>query len=110
MKKVESAGCSVMSNSGIFQARILEWVAILLFQGTFPIQELNPGILHQRHIIYSLRHQGSLKETEKAGLKLNIKKNNIMASNPIAPWKREGGKVEAVTDFIFLGSKNHCGL
>ena len=50
------------------------------------------------------------EETEKAGLKLNIKKANIMASNPIAPWKKEGEKVEAVTDFIFLGSKNHCGL
>ena len=36
---------------------------------------------------------------------LNIKKTKIMASNPISSWQIEGGKVEAVTDFIFLDSK-----
>ena len=41
---------------------------------------------------------------EKAGLKLNIK-TKIMASSPITSWQVEGKKVEAVTDFIFLGSK-----
>ena len=41
----------------------------------------------------------------KAGLKLNIQKTKIMASGPITSWQIEGGKVEAVTDFIFLGSK-----
>ena len=45
------------------------------------------------------------KESEKAGLKLNIQKPKIMASDPIALWQIEGGKMEAVTDFIFLGSK-----
>ena len=45
------------------------------------------------------------EESEKAGLKLNIQKTKIMASNPIASWQIEGGKVEAVSDFIFLGSK-----
>ena len=35
---------------------------------------------------------------------LNIKKTKIMASNPISSWQIEGGKVEAVADFIFLGS------
>ena len=40
-----------------------------------------------------------IKESEKAGLKLNIQKTKIMA------WQKEGGKVEAVTDFLFLGSK-----
>ena len=44
------------------------------------------------------------EETEKAGLKLNIQKTKIMASNPITSWQRDGGKVETVTDFIFLGS------
>ena len=43
------------------------------------------------------------EETEKAGLKLNIQKTNIMASGPITSWQIEGGKVE--TDFIFMGSK-----
>ena len=41
----------------------------------------------------------------KAGLKLNIQKNKIMACSHISSWQIEGGKVEAVKDFIFLGSK-----
>ena len=45
------------------------------------------------------------EENEKAGLKLNIKKNKIMASSPIISWQIEGEKVEKVTDFIFSGSK-----
>ena len=42
---------------------------------------------------------------EKDGLKLNIQKIKIMASGTITSWQIEGEKVEAVTDFIFLGSK-----
>ena len=42
---------------------------------------------------------------ERVGLKLNIKKANIMASGPITSWQIEGEKVEVVTDFLFLGSK-----
>ena len=45
------------------------------------------------------------EESEKPGLKLNIQKTKIMASGPITSWQIEGGKVEAVTDFLFLGSK-----
>ena len=45
------------------------------------------------------------EETEKVGLKLNIQKTKIMASSPITSWQIEGEKVEAVTYFIFLGSK-----
>ena len=45
------------------------------------------------------------KKSEKAGLKLNIQKTKIMTSCPITTWQIEGEKVEAVTDFIFLGSK-----
>ena len=45
------------------------------------------------------------EESEKAGLKLNIQKTKIMASNPIISWQIEGEKLETVTDFIFLGSK-----
>ena len=41
----------------------------------------------------------------KAGLKLNIQKMKIRASGSITLWQIEGEKVEAVTDFIFLGSK-----
>ena len=46
-----------------------------------------------------------VKESEKAGLKLNIQKPKIMASGPITSWQIDGDKVEMVTDFIFLGSK-----
>ena len=45
------------------------------------------------------------KESEKAGLKLNIQKTKIMASSPITSWQLEGEKVKSVTDFLFLGSK-----
>ena len=45
------------------------------------------------------------EKSEKAGLKLNVKKTKIMASGPITSWQIEGEKVEAVTDFIFWGSK-----
>ena len=45
------------------------------------------------------------EEQEKAGLKLNIQKTKIMTSGPITSWQIEGEKEEAVTDFIFLGSK-----
>ena len=45
------------------------------------------------------------EESEKTGLKLNIKKTKIIASGPITSWQIEREKVEAVTDFLFLGSK-----
>ena len=41
------------------------------------------------------------EESEKAGLKLSIQKTKIMASGSITSWQIKGGKVEAVTDFIF---------
>ena len=46
-----------------------------------------------------------VKESERAGLKLNIKKIKTMASGPITSWQIEGEKVEVVTEFLFLGSK-----
>ena len=45
------------------------------------------------------------EESEKAGLKLNIKKTKIMASGPITSWQIDGETVETVSDFIFGGSK-----
>ena len=62
------------------------------------------------------------EESEKAGLKVNIKKTKIMASSPITLWQTEGEKVEAVTDFLFsvlkslwmvkapMKSEGHCFL
>ena len=45
------------------------------------------------------------EESEKTGLKLNVQKTKIRASSPITSWQINEEKVEAVTDFIFLGSK-----
>ena len=45
------------------------------------------------------------EESEKTGLKLNIQKTKIMASDPITSWQIDGATLETVTDFIFLGSK-----
>ena len=46
------------------------------------------------------------EESEKVGLKLNIQKTKIMASGPITSWEINGETVEAVSDFIFGGSKS----
>ena len=45
------------------------------------------------------------EESEKVGLKLNIQKTKIMASDPITTWQIDGETMETVTDVIFLGSK-----
>ena len=45
------------------------------------------------------------EQSEKVGLKLNIQKTKIMASGPITSWEIDGQTVEAVSDFIFGGSK-----
>ena len=44
------------------------------------------------------------EESEKVGLKLNIQKTMIKASGPITSWQIEGEKMDALTDFLFLGS------
>ena len=48
------------------------------------------------------------KESEKVGLKLNIKKTKIMASGPITSWQIDGETMDTVIDFYFLGLQNHC--
>jgi len=49
------------------------------------------------------------EESEKAGLKLNIQKAKIMVSGPITSGQIDGGKMETVRDFIYLGSKITAG-
>ena len=49
------------------------------------------------------------EESKKAGLNLSIQKTKIMESGPITSWQTDEGKVEIVTDFIFLGSKITSG-
>ena len=50
------------------------------------------------------------EESEKVGLKLNIQKTKIMASRSITSWQIDRETMETVTEFIFLGSKNHCRM
>ena len=50
-----------------------------------------------------------VKESEKVGSKLNIQKTEVMASGPIISWHIDGATMEAVTGFIFLGSKITAG-
>ena len=50
------------------------------------------------------------EESEKVGLKLNIQKTKIMASDPTTSWEIDGETVETMTDFIFGGLQNHCKL
>ena len=45
------------------------------------------------------------EKSKRDGLRLNIEKTKIMASSPITAWQIEGGKVDVVTDSLFLGSK-----
>ena len=56
--------CSLSGSSfqGILQARILEWVAISFSRGIFLTQELNPGLLHCRQMIYQVSYEGSPTE------------------------------------------------
>ena len=48
-----------------------------------------------------------MKESEKAGLKLNVQNTKIMASSPMTSWQIDGEKIETVTDY-FLGLESHC--
>ena len=123
-------GCSV---HGTFQARILEWIAISFSRassqpsdqnlvsyvscmagGFFTISTPWETPRYASNTTLMAESQEDLKfllmrvkeESEKAGLKLNIKKMKIMTSSPITSWQIEGENVEAVIDF--LGFQNHC--
>ena len=50
------------------------------------------------------------RESEKAGLKLDIQKTKIMASHPITSWQTDGETMETVADFYFGGPQNHFRL
>ena len=88
------------STHGSFQARVLEWgaLAFSIYANDTTLmavseEELNSLLMRVK------------EEREKAGLKLNFQKSKIMATGPITSSQIEGDKMEAVTDFIFLGSK-----
>ena len=73
----------------------------------------NNNLRHANHTTLMAESEEELKsllmkvkeESKKAGFKLNIQKTEIMTSSPITSWQIDGETMEAVTDFIFLGSK-----
>ena len=66
----------------------------------------NTTLMAEREEEPKMNHLMKVKEeSEKPGLKLNIQKTKIMASDPITSWQIDGQIVETVADFIFLGSK-----
>ena len=126
--------CSLSGSSihGIFQARVLEWVAISFSRRSSQPRDRTEVSCIVGRCFYCRSHQGSpinnlryaddttlmaeseeLKsllmkvkgESEKVGLKLNIQKTEIMASGTITSWQIDGGTMETVRHFIFLGSK-----
>ena len=85
------------------------------------LEEAQAGIKIARRNINNLRYANDItfmaeskeelksplmkEESGKVGLKLNIQKTKIMTSGPVTSWQTDGETMEAVTDFIFLGSK-----
>ena len=90
------------------------------------LDEAQAGIKSARRNINNLRYAGDTtlmaeseeelksllmkvkEESEKVGLKFNIQKTKIMASNPIISWQIDGETMETVRDFIFGELQNHC--
>ena len=72
----------------------------LVAQGEEELKSLFMKVKEEKSLFMKVK-----EESEKAGLKLNIKKTEIMASGPITSWQIDRETMETVTDFIFLGSK-----
>ena len=104
-------GCILSSCLFNFYAEYIMWNAGLEdSQAGIEISGININNLRYADDTINGRKQRGTKEpldeeNEKAGLKVSIQKTKYMASSPITSWQIEGGKVEEVTDFIFLGSK-----
>ena len=94
--------CSPPGSSihGIFQARVLEWSAIAFSGYVDDTTLMAESGKELKNILMKVK-----EESDKAGLKLSIKKTKIMASGPIISWQVGGETMETVTDFISLGSK-----
>ena len=93
--------------------------------GNAGLEETQAGIKIARRYINNLRYADDMTlfaeskelksllmkvkdESEKADLKLNIKKTKIMTSGPITSWQIDGETVETVKDYILGGLQNHC--
>ena len=94
--------CSLPGSSvcGIFQARVLEWVAI-----AFSIYVDDTTLMAESEEELKSLLIRVEEKSEKAGFTLNIQKTKIMASGPITLWQMDAETVETVADFILGGSK-----
>ena len=94
--------CSLPGSSihGIFQARLLEWVAVSFSKYADDTTLMAESKEEVKSLLMKVK-----EESERVGLKLNIQKMKIMASGPITSWQIDGETVEPVTDFILRGSK-----
>ena len=90
-----------MQNAGLDEAQA--WIKIAWRNINYLIYA-DDTACHQSEELKSLLMKVK-EESEKVGLKLNIQKTKIMVSGPITSWQIDWETVEAVTDFIFLGSK-----
>ena len=91
---------------GIFQARILEWVAMPSLQGIFPTQGFNPGLPLSRGILYRLSHQGS--PTEQGHPKLiqdTVQKEVLLAHPEPSTLQRQTEAQEADMSFCLYQLK-----
>ena len=95
--------CSLPGPSihGIFQARVLEWVAINNLRYADDPIHMAESIEELKSFLMKVK-----EESEKVGLKLNIQKTKIMASGPITSWQIDGETMEMVRDFIFWAPKS----
>ena len=92
-----------MRNTGLDEAQTgikISWRNINNFIHTDDTTLMAESEEEQKSLLMKLK-----VESEKVGLKLNVQKTKIMASNPITSWQIDGETIETVTDFIFLGSK-----
>ena len=92
-----------MRNTGLDEAQTgikIAWRNINNFIHTDDTTLMAESEEEQKSLLMKLK-----VESEKVGLKLNVQKTKIMASNPITSWQIDGETIETVTDFIFLGSK-----
>ena len=96
--------CSLPCSSvhGIFQARVVEWVAIAFSRYGDDTTIMAESKEELKSLLLKVK-----EESEKVGLKLNIQKTKIMASGPITSWQIDGETVES-DRLHFLGLQNHC--
>ena len=98
----------------LFPENLLQWKQKSCFNGSVPPHSTN-NLRYADYTTLTAEGKEELKnllmkekESEKAGLKLNIQKTKIMASGPTTSWQIDGGKNANSDRLCFLGLQNHC--